>query len=123
MALEGQVSCALQFTDSLGNVESLSVGPKTFSPATLRWSKTIRQSIATSETTIQLGAVTSPEYLLIVNRDATNYVEVKVAASGAIFAKLKPGYACLVPLGSGAQAPVAIANTAACLVDVFVGSV
>jgi hypothetical protein len=88
----------------------------------------IEQTIATSETAVNLGGISSPTAFMIVNLDDTNYVEVKVATSGAIFAKLKKdtdgdgngGFACLTELGSGAQAPYAIANTAACNVLVLV---
>lgn len=81
-----------------------------------------KQPIGTSEEAITLGGVTAPRWFMAINRDETNYVELKVATSGAIFARLYPGKFCIVPLGSGAQAPFAIANTAACLLEYFVGA-
>lgn len=75
------------------------------------------QSIGTSEEAITLGETTSPGYMLIINLDATNYVELKTGSSGTIFAKLDANGGCaLLKLGSGAQTPYAIANSAACLV-------
>lgn len=79
-------------------------------------------SVATSETTINLGGVTTPKWFFAVNMDDTNYIDIKVAASGAIFTRLQPNDFCFLPLGGGAQAPVAVANTAACLLKYFVGN-
>lgn len=81
------------------------------------WAK---QNIATSEEAINLGEATAPGYAIFINRDATNYIELKVATSGAIFAKLKAGECCLLRLGSGAQVPYAIANTAACQLEYLI---
>src|SRR5689334_17297298 len=80
-------------------------------------------SINTSETAIELGDISTRGMAIFVNLDTTNYIEVKVATSGAIFAKLFPKRAdsstaqsglnfCIVHLGSGAQSPYAIANSA-----------
>lgn len=77
-----------------------------------------KQEIGTSEEVILLDDAATHEYLWIKNLDDTNYVEIKVATAGAIFAKLKPGRCMLVPLGSGAQAPFAIANSASCILEV-----
>ena len=81
------------------------------------------QSIATSETAINLGGVTPLGYVMLVNRDPTNYIDVKTGASGVIFARLRPsGGACCLMLGSGVTAPVAIANTAACILERFISA-
>jgi len=77
-------------------------------------------NVLTSETAIDLGGVTSPVMLIIVNLDTTNYVNVKVASSGAIAAKLLPGKGAIITLGSGMQAPVAIADTATCKVQYLI---
>lgn len=92
----------------------LLVSPSSLKPAHFK------QSIATSETALKLGDTTAPGYILVKNTDPTNYIDLKVAASGAIFARLDAGGGCcLVKLGSGAQVPVLIASTAACLIDCF----
>lgn len=117
MANEITLSASLSYLDSVGVKDALAVLNLAVSVGT---KKIIHQalSVATSETTITLGGVTSPGYSIFVNRDPTNYVELKVAASGAVFAKMLAGEVCgPIRLGSGAQAPVAIANTAACVMD------
>lgn len=83
-----------------------------------------QQSIATgSFQAINFGNVSSPLWFFCINRDPTNYVEIKTgASSGKIFAKLGPGAPCLVPLGSDAQIPVAQANTGACILEYLVVS-
>lgn len=87
------------------------------------------QTIGVTEEAVVLGEVTAPGWALFINRDTVNYIDLKVATGGAIFARLKPdtlangtgGFAFL-ELGSGAQAPFAIANTAACLMDYLIVS-
>lgn len=81
------------------------------------------QSILTTETTIGLGGVTPLGYCMFVNRDPTNYIDIKTGASGTIIARLRPaGGFCLLMIGSGITAPVAIANTAACIMEKFVSA-
>ena len=64
-------------------------------------------------TAIPLGPMAGQTlgWAMFKNLDATNYVELLTAASGTVFAKLKPGECWLGRLGSGAQAPAAQANT------------
>jgi hypothetical protein len=66
--------------------------------------------------------VTAPGWVLVVNRDLTNFVSVKTGTGGVIFAKLLPREFCLLRLGSGAQAPWVIADTAPCKIEAFVVS-
>jgi len=73
-----------------------------------------------AEEAIPLGECTSPGWAMFVNRDATNFINLKVATGGAIFAKLLPGEMALFRLGSGAQAPYAIADTAACQLEYLI---
>lgn len=78
-------------------------------------------SVLTSETVIGLGALSAPLGLAwFHNLDAVNYLEIKTAASGTVILKLLAGEACVVRLGSGLSAPVAIANTAACLLEYLI---
>lgn len=70
-----------------------------------------------AEEALIIGEITSPVLLAVVNLDATNFVNLKVATGGAIMAKLWPGVANVITLGSGAQAPYLIADTAACKID------
>ena len=80
-----------------------------------------QQSIATSETAIDLGGVATMGWVMFFNRDATNYIEIKTAASGTIIGKMLAGESYgPVRIGSGVTAPVAIANTSACLMDVLI---
>ena len=75
-------------------------------------------SIATSETALQLGGLVAPfGWGWFHNLDATNYVEIKTVASGKIFTKLRALEFAMLPLGSDVTIPVAVANTAACLLE------
>lgn len=46
------------------------------------------------------------------NNDATNYVEILVAVSGAVVLKLKPGEIAMGRFAGAVTAPAALANTA-----------
>ncbi len=113
MANELTTTIAVVYSDSL--TVDLTSGKQNFqrSVSTKRPFKTV-QNIGTSEEAVILGDGGTIKELYLCNLDPTNYVEIKVATAGAIFAKLLPGEDMLVRLGSGAQAPFAIANTAAC---------
>lgn len=79
-----------------------------------------KQSIGTSEEAIVLGEITTPGWAMFINRDSTNFIELRVATGGAKFAKLKAGEFALLRLGSGAQVPYAIADTAACVLEYLI---
>jgi hypothetical protein len=127
MANEVTLSGALEYDD--GKVtKSVSIADvvKSISGGTKRVTETV-QSVGTSEEAVDLGEVSAPGYAIFQNLDDTNSIDLKVATAGAIFARLdadlnddgKGGFA-LLKLGSGAQAPYAIANTAACRMRVIV---
>ena len=125
------VNATLEYEDEDGLNDSIQIVDliKTLGTKGLQHFK---REIATSETAIipASGAPFSTlGWCMIVNRDPNNYIDLKVAASGAIFARLhpasetgEPGGFCLLYLGSGAQIPVGIANSAACYVDVFIAN-
>ncbi len=75
------------------------------------------QNIGTSEEALQLGDLGSSAdcWLLIINRDATNYVSLRRATGEGNMTKLKAGEMALMRLE--AAAPFAIANTGACNVE------
>jgi hypothetical protein len=69
------------------------------------------QNIGTTIEALSVGDMTTPGYLLAINRDATNYVELYAVITDTVpFAKLKAGEPCLIRLGC--TAPAAKANTA-----------
>ncbi len=120
MANELRVGGTVYYRDSASEA-FLQVPLLEITPATLKFTR-LKQSIGTAEEAVQLGEVTAPKWAMFVNRDATNYVELKTGTGGTIVAKLLPGEWAIIPLGSGMQAPYAIANTLACLLDVLVVS-
>lgn len=118
MANEITLAATLSYEDSEESSELLTLADILASVASKKYIKH-KQNIGTSEEAITLGEVTAPGWALFINRDETNFINLKVATSGAIFAKLKPGEFALLRLGSGAQAPFAIADTAACQLEFF----
>lgn len=67
---------------------------------------------------VVLGECTAPGWFMAINRDETNYVEVLAAVSGTVIGKMLAGESYgPVRLGSGAQVPAMLANTAAVKVD------
>lgn len=81
-----------------------------------------KQNIGITEEAIGLGDVSAPGWAVFVNRDETNFIELRVATSGAKFAKLRPGEFAFLRLGAGAQAPYAIADTAACQLEYWIAA-
>lgn len=122
MSRELTISGSLAYADSDSADLSLAVTNLIVNVTTKVYAK-YKQSIgfAAAEALI-LGEVVTPTWIIVVNRDATNYVNLTVATGGAIFAHLLAGWFAILPLGSGAQAPFAQANTAACLVEVLLCS-
>ncbi len=126
MASENTFTAVFAYDDGV-TAETASITGGVFSAGATLVHKAI-QSIPTSEAAINLGGVSSPTGLFLRNLDPTNYVDVKVGTSGAIFARLAPdtnsdgkgGFVCLSNLGSGAQVPYAISNSGACRILVQV---
>lgn len=79
-----------------------------------------RQTIGTSEEALLLGDVAAGGWFFAVNRDDTNYVELRAATGAQALAKLKPGEPCAFRLSAGATAPFAIADTAAVELEYWV---
>lgn len=116
------VTGSVDYEDSENAAEGLTPADFELTVATLKYTK-FKQNVGTTEEAIVLGEVTAPGYAVFINRDTTNYIELRVATGGAKFATLKPngGFAILY-LGAGAQVPYAIANTSACQMESFIVS-
>lgn len=128
MAHELTINAAMVYADDEDTNVEMEV-PNLVKTVTTKRVTRMKQNVGTSEEAINLGDVSSPGYVFFVNRDVTNYIDLKVATGGAIFARLDPdtdgdgnGGFALLKLGSGAAVPYAIANTAACQMDIFVCS-
>ncbi len=119
MANEITLNASLAYEDSEDADVLMDVVDKLATVSVKRYVKG-KQSIGTSEEAINLGDLSAPGYALFRNRDETNFINLKVATAGAIFAKLLPGEIALLRLGSGAQAPYAIADTAACQLEYLI---
>ncbi len=77
-----------------------------------------RLTVTTSELAIPLGNLATLGYAFFINRDTTNFVEIRVATGGTKFARLDASSGFYFgKFGSGVTAPFAIADTASCLVD------
>jgi len=72
-------------------------------------------SVPTSTTAIPLGSVATNGWLLLINKDATNYVEYYTATAGTAAVKLLAGEAALFRVDGAA--PAMKANTAQVEVD------
>lgn len=125
MASEVTVNATLAYDDGVSD-DSAQIVDGVFTVGTTKMVKHI-QSIGITEEAIQLAEVTAPGYAMFKNLDPTNYIDLKVATGGAIFARLDPdtgsngkGGIAVLKLGSGAQVPFAIANTGACRMAIFI---
>lgn len=116
MANELTLNGSLAYADSEGSDISLAISALLASVATKKFIHG-KQNIGITEEAIVLGEVTSPGWSIFINRDVTNFIELRVATGGAKFAKLLPGEFWCGRLGSGAQAPFAISDTGACQLE------
>jgi hypothetical protein len=74
------------------------------------------QSIATSETALDKGGIGTGGYLFIKNTDATNFVELRGASSGADLVRMNAGEIACFRVTSDATL-YGIADTDACVVE------
>ena len=74
------------------------------------------QIVGTSQEQLVFGEITTPGWFLCINRDTTNYVELRAATGVADLVRLNAGEGCLFRLAADATAPFAIAN-AECVVE------
>lgn len=116
MASELTLSGSLRYDDATSDEQALQLLELVANVSTLKYIKA-KQTIGITEEAIALAENTAPGWVLFINRDPTNFIELRVATSGAKFAKLLHGEFCLLRLGSGAQAPYAIADTAPCVLE------
>ena len=74
-------------------------------------------TVTTAALAIPLGSVTAAGgWLFVLNTDGTNYIQLKTATAGTIFAQIKPGEFALLRLDPTLTAPFWLANTASCVV-------
>jgi hypothetical protein len=126
MSLEVTFNGSIEYDDDLV-IDQTSVANRQLTSAGKRMTHLV-QNVGTSEEAIQLGEVTAPGAYFFKNLDPTNYIEIKSGTGGTVIAKLMPdtngdgkgGFCMGDRLGSGAQAPYAIANAAACRMEVFI---
>lgn len=71
-----------------------------------------RQEIGTSEEAIDIGDVSTGGYFVAVNRDVTNFVEIRSGTGTTDVVKLKAGEACAFRMSADSNAPFALADTA-----------
>lgn len=110
------------YEDSEGGSTDMAIVDFLKTISTKRWIK-LKMNVAATEEAIPLGDVGTLGYFFAINRDATNFINIKTGTGGTIIAKLTAGAPCLIPFGSGVTAPYAIADTAACQMEYFLCSV
>ena len=117
MANELTLAASLSYADAEDADEILAIAEKFANVSTKKYVK-FKQAIGTSEEAIGLGEVTSLGWAFFINRDATNYLEIRsgTGASNDII-KLLAGEFAMFRFGSDVTAPFAIANTAACQLE------
>lgn len=120
MADEIRMTGSLVYDDSESDKVPLQVLDFLRTIVTKRYTR-MKVSVGIVEEAVNLGEITAPSYAIFVNRDSTNFIELRVATAAAKFARLDPGGGfAILRLGSGAQAPFAIADTAVCQMEYLV---
>jgi hypothetical protein len=111
---------ALKYDDDEDTTLSLSLGDIKFDITTKKhqWCK---HNIGITEEALKLGELTALGWCLFLNRDDTNYVEIRSATGAANdIIKVPAGGGALFHFGSDVSAPFAIANTAACQTEYLI---
>lgn len=122
MANELTLNASLSYDDSEDSEILLEIADKLVSVSTKRFIHH-KQSIGTTEEAIVLGEVSgSLGWGLFINRDSSNYISLKTASGGTIFARLNAGEFAFFRFGSGVTAPYAVADTAACQLEYLIAS-
>lgn len=120
MADEITVNGSVAYSDSEGTSRSLAFEDFIGSVTNKRF-VAHKQLIGASEEAIHIAELTAPGWAIFINRSETTYIDLKVATSGAIFARLPAdGGAAVLFLGSGAQAPYAVAGVAGAPLEVLI---
>ena len=122
MANEITISASLGLEDSESSDELLQLASTLFNITTKVYVKN-KQNVGTSEEAIELGTISSLGWAIFINRDATNYVEIRTGTGGNDIVKIPAGGVALFHFGSDVTAPYIVANTAACQVEYLILSV
>lgn len=114
VANELTINANLTYDDGSGSDDSLAVA-NLLDSVSLAVHICAEQVIGLTEEPINLGDAQAPGWVIFINTDPTNFVDLRVGTGGAKFARLKPvvGFAMLY-MGPDAQVPFAIADTAPC---------
>lgn len=122
MASEITLNATLAYSDSEDTDVSLDISDKSVTVTTKIVAR-LKQNIGITEEAIKLGEVSSLGFCMFINRDLTNFINIKHATSGTIIGKMLPGESYgPVRFGSGVTAPYAIADTAPCQMDILICS-
>jgi glucose dehydrogenase len=116
MSQELSISASLAFSKS-GISSSMQSGTLKFTVSGGDYQRAT-MSVPTSATVLPLGSIGTAGYCIVVNRDATNYVEVYTGTSGVAAIKLKPGEWAMFRFA--VAAPAVKSNTAACVIEYLV---
>jgi hypothetical protein len=118
MANEIQVTGQLSYTNSAKNIAQklLQITAALFSISGVNYNAGTA-TVPTSAGAIPLGALGSIGWCIFKNNDPTNYVQLKTATGGTIFAQIQPGEVALFRLDPSVTAPAWVAHTATCEVE------
>ncbi len=123
MANELTLYASLQYADSELSAFALATLPAVVSNVTMKLVEWVKMSVGLSEVALKLGTITSLGWFMGINRDPTNFIELRVSTGSTKFCKMMKGEPAFFRFGSGISAPYAIADTAACQIEYLLISV
>jgi hypothetical protein len=71
----------------------------------------------TSAVAVPTGGLSNIGWVILINRDPTNYVKVLTGTAGTVFGRMEPGEPIMLRIDPSVTAPAVQANTASCLVE------
>lgn len=118
MADEIELNATLAYDDAEGQSDFLQVVAK-FADVDSKGMLRFSAQVPITELELVAGGISGFGWIMIINRDATNFVELRVSTGGARIAKMLPGEFVLLRKSTGMTDPYLIADTATCKVDVL----
>ena len=112
MADELTLRASLSFVKG-SKAAALALALTTFDVAGGNYMSNVQNVGFAAEEALVLGDVGAGGYLIGINRDTTNFMEIRPATGVADLIQLKPGDVCMFRLATTATAPFVIADTAA----------
>ena len=118
MANELTLTVSMAFAKVPVASQGLSANSQQFTVSGINYNKKTQLIPTTAGgTAIDVAGLATLGWIMVKNLDATNYVTLLAAVSGATICRIPPSASILLYLDPAVTAPAAIAHTGACMIE------